>query len=65
MLKESEITALVKPNGDIVELKGVDELAKKFENFSEAELQGVKTILKKMPLKVVSSNHLNGIRKKK
>jgi len=51
MLKESEITALVKPNGDIVELKGVDELAKKFENFSEAELQGVKNYIEKDAIK--------------
>ncbi|MBK7098716.1 MAG: hypothetical protein IPH58_10605 [Sphingobacteriales bacterium] len=51
ILKESEITALVKPNGDIVELKGVDELAKKFENFSEAELQGAKNYIEKNAIK--------------
>ncbi len=50
-LKENVISALVRPNGEIVELKGVEDLVKKFENYSEAELQGVKNYISKESIK--------------
>lgn len=50
-LKGAVITAIVKPNGEVVEVQGVDELSKKLGNRSEMEKEMAKSFTSKDALK--------------